>query len=1200
MEVDGGQGTFATVHKVLHNSSVVAVKVLRPEYAANREVVRMLLLEAALVASLTHPHIVRYRAVHPVAVGAGPPTQALLMEHLESGSLADLLSKQMKQPREHLYGDTEGLMWMLQIADALSYLHRREPAIIHRDVKPANVLLGPAAATTPGSGGKVSGRGLGLGLGLGAGGAGGGGGGCKGGPRLVANRVVKPGDHRPLIRVSSLFARASSSGIFHNPRVSGDGSLVLPASLMRTYERLRRPAAAGGGLAAAAADNDDDRPMGQCPLQQLDSVLLSCDGDSLGGDLSRRLMAPPLGATPSSLTFTSSAFLEMAQPASPLPPSSSQRQQRRSYASGGVAEQRLLKAPAAMTTTGMGPPSPFTMSTATGMWPSRDFMRGEVARAASIQSYQPPQTLAQPPRLFLSPGPRPVARVQQRGRPADDDDDDGSVGGGGGGLRQLEGGGKAATAGGEVGGGAGGATRPVSRLQLCAAATATATAAAGDVLGCAVPDAAAAAAAAKATGSQMSRLHGWFKRHPRANTVCGPLQSGSGAAAADGSVRGGASALVGRQAGGPPPVPFYRTSTAPRDGGGAAAAAAAVDGHGRCHVPIGHRRRSYSFGVSGGGGLGGGLAGGAIGGVMLPNSISADVGSGTPPLLERVFQFSGQCGSSIYMSPEVAQEQPYNEKADVFSFGMMLFEVVSRKLIGRTQEGRDGHAFTRLMVEGRRPLLPPCLDPRVAGLIGVCWHSDPLERPSMQQVVAVLQDVLYGDQVAAVAASPRASRRILPSGASVSFIVSGGGGGGGGGFKEDPSVTARYGSCVFAGAGASRLGGGGGGGVDAAGESHSLRTYDNPLSLEFSTSQARLLSLISTTTTTTTTTMPNASSANHPAHAHNAAAVDLLISSDVWNRNSPGGGGAAAAAARPATGGQRPPPLSPQQQQQPTELLRSRGAVTLSSPVCDEPDDEGELPCNSGAEPSRLLPGRGFGAFAAAPTRGSSSVPALEQSQIAARDPGSAGRAAAAPDRRAAAAAIVAAAAAAAARGTAAAAAAAAVPVPPLPSNAVLGTTRRAAEDQQDDADVNVDVDVDAVEAAAVQQVAGFERRSAAAAGEVRRLSLSAGGGAAAPPPPAAPPALLLLPRPLPPPMSDMAARPDVSACTSALPAAAAAAPKGSAAAAAAAAAAGSGPGLGPRASRSPRPSARVPAIGAATEEPRNQPGHCSSCCLIC
>ena len=42
---------------------------------------------------------------------------------------------------------------------------------------------------------------------------------------------------------------------------------------------------------------------------------------------------------------------------------------------------------------------------------------------------------------------------------------------------------------------------------------------------------------------------------------------------------------------------------------------------------------------------------------------------------------AGETGSAIYMSPEVRQSKPYNEKIDIFAFGVVLFEVFSRNLI---------------------------------------------------------------------------------------------------------------------------------------------------------------------------------------------------------------------------------------------------------------------------------------------------------------------------------------------------------------------------------------------------------------------------------------------------------------------------------------------------------------------------------------
>ncbi|KXZ48889.1 hypothetical protein GPECTOR_24g178 [Gonium pectorale] len=59
-----------------------------------------------------------------------------------------------------------------------------------------------------------------------------------------------------------------------------------------------------------------------------------------------------------------------------------------------------------------------------------------------------------------------------------------------------------------------------------------------------------------------------------------------------------------------------------------------------------------------------------------------------------VFALTGHAGSCMYMAPEVFQAQPYNEKVDVFSFGVMMYELLARELllvkyIGGTRAGLD-------------------------------------------------------------------------------------------------------------------------------------------------------------------------------------------------------------------------------------------------------------------------------------------------------------------------------------------------------------------------------------------------------------------------------------------------------------------------------------------------------------------------------
>lgn len=99
-------------------------------------------------------------------------------------------------------------------------------------------------------------------------------------------------------------------------------------------------------------------------------------------------------------------------------------------------------------------------------------------------------------------------------------------------------------------------------------------------------------------------------------------------------------------------------------------------------------------------------------------------------------QMTGQCGTFQYMAPEILRSKPYSEKADVFSFGILLWELVARKLpFFGMQPMQVGIAVAQ---QGMRPTMPPKIPPPLAKLIKACWHEDPNRRPSMAQVQELL------------------------------------------------------------------------------------------------------------------------------------------------------------------------------------------------------------------------------------------------------------------------------------------------------------------------------------------------------------------------------------------------------------------------------------------------------------------------------
>ena len=101
------------------------------------------------------------------------------------------------------------------------------------------------------------------------------------------------------------------------------------------------------------------------------------------------------------------------------------------------------------------------------------------------------------------------------------------------------------------------------------------------------------------------------------------------------------------------------------------------------------------------------------------------------------------CGTRRYMAPEVALKLGYGKEVDVYSFGMLLWEICALEKPFDSIQSVD--VFHDLVVlSGKRPSLhfDPCWTNSLKNLMVRCWSTDPLDRPTMNQVKSMLCDVL--------------------------------------------------------------------------------------------------------------------------------------------------------------------------------------------------------------------------------------------------------------------------------------------------------------------------------------------------------------------------------------------------------------------------------------------------------------------------
>ena len=135
-----GQGGMSVVYMAINEKAnkTWAVKEVRKDGVLNFESVKQgLVAETNILKKLSHPNLPSI-----IDVIDTEDSFIIIMDYVQGNSLNKALEEYGAQPQEYV------IEWAKQLCDVLGYLHSRQPPIIYRDMKPANIMLKPDGNVT--------------------------------------------------------------------------------------------------------------------------------------------------------------------------------------------------------------------------------------------------------------------------------------------------------------------------------------------------------------------------------------------------------------------------------------------------------------------------------------------------------------------------------------------------------------------------------------------------------------------------------------------------------------------------------------------------------------------------------------------------------------------------------------------------------------------------------------------------------------------------------------------------------------------------------------------------------------------------------------------------------------------------------------------------------------------------------------------
>lgn len=108
--------------------------------------------------------------------------------------------------------------------------------------------------------------------------------------------------------------------------------------------------------------------------------------------------------------------------------------------------------------------------------------------------------------------------------------------------------------------------------------------------------------------------------------------------------------------------------------------------------------------------------------------------------ITEAYDMSGNTGSLRYMAPEVAKNEPYTEKVDIYSFGLIVWQMATDQV--PFSGLRTADFMKTVVTNNERPKVDQKIWPAsFCSLLESCWDSDFTQRPTFVDVLSILEEI---------------------------------------------------------------------------------------------------------------------------------------------------------------------------------------------------------------------------------------------------------------------------------------------------------------------------------------------------------------------------------------------------------------------------------------------------------------------------